>query len=497
MGYQFIHLSGYARSAGAKKVGGHSIFSIVAEAERREGACPHVPEPQPPTLLFGCMPSEAAQQAVAWAEQAKDSRGHALRKDGLCLGAGVITWPSERSPEEWGAYRDSSIAWLEAKHGNRLLSVVEHLDEPHKHIHYYLIPQEGERFDVLHPGRAAAAAAKVAGAKKGDQNRAYIDAMRAWQTDFHREVSQHHGLTRLGPRRRRLTRAEWKAEQAAAKLMACEITRMERAGELVGLAQGNLEQATQLAEVEAERHKKARRELEEIIMEVKKQDKQRAKEIHQTAQDRISAGRMSVERQKIWEKKREEFLSPPKELSYNQAERRQELARKYDYLMYPQDIRRRAVNASRQGGEALRQIEHALREAREKERQWDRQVDYLRDQAAAIKPWQLLEKVRVSSELREAEAALAAARAEQKSLALAEKKLIASCPVEVVTRYRYSKEEEREKAIAELLRREVSEVEAERREEAAEAKARNERMAMRPTMPKLKKPGGWEPPSPG
>lgn len=495
MGYQFIHVSCYARVAGVKKVGGHSIFSIVAEAERREGDCPHIEAPQPPILIFGCRPSEAAAQAVEWADESKDAMGRGTRKDGLCLAAGVITWPSDRPEAEWAEYRDCSVKWLQKQHGKRLLSVVEHTDEAHRHIHYYMVPQPGERFDVLHSGRAAAAAAKAAGAKKGDQNRAYIDAMRAWQADFHREVSQHHGLTRLGPRRRRLTRAEWRAEQSVAQHQACELARLERAGELVDLAQGNLEQAAHLAEVEAERHKKARRELEEIIMEVKKQDKQRAKEIHQTAQDRISAGRMSIERQKIWEKKRDEFLIPPKELSYNQAERRRELARKYDYLMYPAEVRRQAVETSRQGGEALRRIEDGQREAGKAENQWDRQVDYLRGQAAELKPWHLLEKARVSSKLREAEAALAAARAEQKSLALAEKKLIASCPVEVVARYRYSQEEEREKAIAELLRREVSEAEAERRE-AAEAKERHERMAMRPAPAKEKKPGGWSPPRP-
>lgn len=492
-GYQFLHLDSWARSKGGGKK--WNAAEIVAEAERDPEACHHIDIPCPPQLLFGDRPRQALEEAEAWATQAQDAQGRRLRKDGCMLAAGVITWPDSQPTPEWASFRDSSIEWLKKKYEKRLLSVVEHVDERHPHIHFFCVPRPGERFGAVHVGKAAID--HVRGQKGGSKkrNEAYRDAMRQWQDDFHEEVGKFHGLTRLGPGRRRLTRGEWKAEQAAAKLMACEMAKLERGGALIDLAQGNLEQAAQMAEVEAERHKKARRELEEIIMEVRKQDKQRAKEIHQTAQDRMSAGRMSIERQKIWEKKRDEFLIPPKELSYNQAERRRELARKYDYLMYPQDVRRRAVETSRQGGEALSRIEHARREGREAESKWDRQVDYLRDQATELKPWQLLEKARMSSKLREAEAALAAARAEQKSLALAEKKLIASCPVEVVARYRYSQEEEREKAIAELLRREVSEAEAERRE-AAEAKERHERMAMRPTPAKEKKPGGWSPPRP-
>ncbi len=495
-GYQFHHLESYARVAGAGKAGGHSIYTIAAEAERQEGACDHVPSPQPPTLLYGCMPSEAAQQAAVWAEHAKDSRGHALRKDGLCLGAGVITWPSERSPEEWEAYRDSSISWLLAKHGNRLLSVVEHHDEPHKHIHYYLIPQAGERFDVLHPGRAAAAAAKAAGAKKGDQNKAYKDAMRQWQADFHREVSAHHGLTRLGPQRRRLTRAEWKAEQGEAERQAAEAARLARSTELVDLQRENLAQATALTEARAERLAQDRRALQEIIQQAQRESAVRAKQIRAQASAAFQSSIDSRRRREEWQRQRPGLTSsPPTGLTYAQIERRRELAAWWNWLEDPADIRRRSVEASRQGREALRQIEERLRQAREAERRADAQAREVQERLAGLKPLQIFEKTRLASELQAAEKALAEAKAEQKRLAVDEKKLLSACPAEVVAKYQHSQEAEREKALAELLRREAQEIEGERRREEAEAKARGERRAMRPA-PKPKKPGGWEPPRP-
>ncbi len=479
MGYQFLHLESYARVAGKGKAGGHDLASIAAEAERRPEACQHIGQPQPPTLIFGCMPTEAAAAAQAWAEQASDARGHALRKDGLALAAGVISWPEDRPQEEWPAYRNEAMEWLKKQYGPRLLSIVEHKDEPYLHIHFYAVPLPGERFDLLHPGRAAALQAKAAGIKKGGQNESYKAAMRSWQDDFFQQIASRHGLTRLGPRRRRISRAAWKAEQAAAQLMACKMSRLKRSGELVALAQGNLTQAAKLAEDEAERHKKARQELNEIIMQVKKQDKQRAKEIYQTSQDRIAAGRVSNERQKAWEKRRDEFLLPPAGLSYNQAERRRTFAKEYDFLMWPEDIRRHAVEASRQGGDALHQIKVDRRKARESQNSAEGQLYHLQERISECKSWQIFEKIKLAAELRKIEARIAVTKAEQKRLAHVEKKLISSCPSDVVEKYRHRKEEEREKAIAELLRREAEEAEAERRE-TTEAKERREWMAMRP-----------------
>jgi hypothetical protein len=111
------------------------------------------------------------------------------------------------------------VAWLREQYGPRLRSIVEHTDEANPHLHFYAVPLPGERFEVLHPGRSAAAKKAQEGAKKGAQNAAYKAAMRGWQDDFS-NVAARFGLARLGPGKRRLTRGAWKAEQEQARSLA-------------------------------------------------------------------------------------------------------------------------------------------------------------------------------------------------------------------------------------------------------------------------------------
>src|SRR5450830_132706 len=186
MGFQFIHIEGYARTAGKGKAGGHTVASILAEASRSPDACPHIAKPQPPILLFGCPLAEVAAMAEAWAESARDSIGRKLRKDGLCLLGGVVSAPDDMTPEQWEGMKRAALDYL--NRDERLVSAVEHADESYRHIHFYKLAGAGQRFETLHPGRAAAAAAKEAGAVKGEQNAAYRKAMRALQDDFFAEV---------------------------------------------------------------------------------------------------------------------------------------------------------------------------------------------------------------------------------------------------------------------------------------------------------------------
>lgn len=210
----------------------------------------------------------------------------------------------------------------------------------------------------------------------------------------------------------------------------------------------------------------------------------------------FQVGVESRKRQREWEKQRPMLLHPPAgSLTYEQTERRRELVQNYDWLRYQEDVRRRAVEASRQGGEALRQIEERQRQAREAARLRECEIREIQERLESLKPLQFFEKARLSNELQAAEKALTEAKADQKRLDLTEKKLLLSCPSEVVARYQHGKEDEREKALTELLRREAAEAEAERRREEAEAAARKERLALRPVA-RPKKPGEWSPPSP-
>ena len=42
----------------------------------------------------------------------------------------------------------------------------------------------------------------------------FIAASKAFQDDYHAQVAIHCGMARLGPKKQRLTRAEWKAQKA-------------------------------------------------------------------------------------------------------------------------------------------------------------------------------------------------------------------------------------------------------------------------------------------
>lgn len=230
MGYQFIHLDSYARTGSKqlrkdKKTGRvtetrkWSARDIAAEAERVPDACRHVEHPLPPVVLHGCMPSEAVLLAEQWAAESKDALGRSLRKDGLCLAAGVVSLPAAQK-DDWPLFREATVAWLREQYGERLRSVIEHTDEEHPHLHFYAVPLAGERFEAVHIGRQAAARSAQDGGQKGAQNAALKTAMRAWQDDFGGAVGSRFGLARLGPKRRRLPRAAWQAEQAQARALA-------------------------------------------------------------------------------------------------------------------------------------------------------------------------------------------------------------------------------------------------------------------------------------
>lgn len=217
-GAQFKHIETYGRKASKRASCRWSAQDIADEAERKPSACHHVKEPKPPALLYGVMPNAAVKRAHEWAAQAKDVRGSKLREDGLCIVAGVVSAPP--GFQLWEPYRDASIENLKMLHGDRLLSVVEHTDEAYAHIHFYLVPRDGETVDDIHVGIKARNTVKYAKQKTGDQNAAYIAAMQKFQDDHHEQVASKFGLTRFGPKRERLSRQEWEAQKAAAELTA-------------------------------------------------------------------------------------------------------------------------------------------------------------------------------------------------------------------------------------------------------------------------------------
>lgn len=112
---------------------------------------------------------------------------------------------------------------IEHSGGCYMMSVV-HWDEKQLHAHLFALDPVKGRVNHLHPGVAAKQAfaddLRNAALSKKDRNsggnRAYCDAMREWQDTLHNEVFKVHGLLRTGPRRERLSRADWQQSKTAA-----------------------------------------------------------------------------------------------------------------------------------------------------------------------------------------------------------------------------------------------------------------------------------------
>jgi hypothetical protein len=228
--FQFAHIDSYSRvTPKVGKTGAHSVHSIVAEASRVSGSVPHIQNPQSPVHLYGAPLEDLEAACDTWASTIKDTRGHKLRKDALCLLAGVISARAGIESETWNKIKEDSITWLRKKYGDRLKTVVEHVDENNPHIHFYCIPLAGERFDQIHDGKREVAAFK--GRTKGQQNAAYQQAMRKWQDEFSADVGVPNGMSRFGPRKRRLSRAAWKQEQRAHEHIASSLAASEKVKE--------------------------------------------------------------------------------------------------------------------------------------------------------------------------------------------------------------------------------------------------------------------------
>lgn len=244
MGYQFVHLSSYARKADAQ---GRGTAFILAEARRDPAASVHVANPSPPVIVYGVGVAEVEALHDAAAEAArtvpKAGTPRKLRQDHKTLHTVIASHPytmeevradpAKRAEVE--VWEKRTIGWLRSQYGDDLKSVVRHEDESHYHIHGYVVPTDDPEMRALrhHPGVTAKRAAMAAGpgaaedskalSKRGDA--AYKGAMRAWQDSYHEVVGIPCGLARLGPRRRNLPRGEWQREKAQAKALQAALDR--------------------------------------------------------------------------------------------------------------------------------------------------------------------------------------------------------------------------------------------------------------------------------
>lgn len=241
-GYQFIHVETYNNQSVSGRA---SMDSIVNEVMRVDGYCPHVYQPQTPEVLLGLDPRQLPKIALERVKSAKDKKGRKVRKDAPLLLAGVISISAE-SDLDFKKFLSLSLAFLKRNYGQNLMSVVLHLDEghpcAHPHLHFYAIPSnKNGRFSMaeIHPGIRARN--ECVGKGYSQKANAYKKAMRAYQDLFYDQVGFKLGLTRLGPRVQRLTRKEWKAQQAQAQALSAKHSALTRKQREINKAQKSIE----------------------------------------------------------------------------------------------------------------------------------------------------------------------------------------------------------------------------------------------------------------
>lgn len=228
MGFQFVHLETYARKTDTR---GRSVGYVLDEASRAPEASLHVDAPEPPEVVVGLSLDElrALHDSRVDVARVVDSKGKEkrVRVDQHTLATIVASHPGG-SPEEVARWERLTVKWLQATYGDRLASVVRHVDEGHPHVHAYVLPEGEMRARAFHPGVHAKEAARRDAVAAGDDaktaNRkgdvAYKHAMRGWQDGYWQQVGLPCGLARIGPGRRRLSRDGWKAEQDQVRRVA-------------------------------------------------------------------------------------------------------------------------------------------------------------------------------------------------------------------------------------------------------------------------------------
>lgn len=289
MSAQFLRISCYGRAPRKGQPSWSCIDGTTQEGERLPAACGHVKAPSRPSLLHGVLPTAAGEEAIGRAATAVDAMGRRLRKDGIALLAGVVSYPGERrllesDIGEFDHYRWwlwEVVDWLKAEFGDHLRSVVEHTDERYPHLHFYVVPTlSAERrlnIHAIHPGYRAKFEAAAEGQAKKAQDAAYRRGMRDLQDRFHAAIGRKFGHSRFGSRRRRIAREvqleKNRLEEERAKLQMAadrEIVEAETAArvEAYDVYADRLRQMTELVGLESERRLAAEHELEALRAKV-------------------------------------------------------------------------------------------------------------------------------------------------------------------------------------------------------------------------------------
>ncbi len=214
LGNQFAHIDTFARKPKAGDTGVKwSALDVLAEAVRAPGHCGHVDAPKPPRVVAGMHPAELSATLDKMLEGRLVAGRSRPRGDVHVLAGAVYSWPEHvdyADQDRLQAWIDDTLKW-HAQEVGPVDSAVLHFDESFPHIHVYTVSADARS---LSPGWRAKRAVLGMGGKNRAAHEAYQEAMRVWQDSYFLGVGAFHGLERLGPRRQRLRRGEWRAAKS-------------------------------------------------------------------------------------------------------------------------------------------------------------------------------------------------------------------------------------------------------------------------------------------
>lgn len=285
-GPQFIHLQSFSRK---QNKGGQSVGQVLAEAARAPEFSQHIETPKPPNLVFGITPEEVHHKHdelisnghvdVVKSDGTSAQRG--IRKDRHTLLTAVASYPllsaqvleGSKDRQAYQDWVELNLRWLQEMFGDRLVSVVEHMDEEHPHLHAFILPIGDTSCSArqLNPAWAEKEEAETLARKNGRPakeavklgNLAYRAKGRDLQDDYFQKVGIPAGLTRTGPKRERLSRQQWKARKEAARREAELLRQMSDRLEVLDAGQVSFEAAAD----EKTKELAAKFELAEALMD--------------------------------------------------------------------------------------------------------------------------------------------------------------------------------------------------------------------------------------
>lgn len=187
-----------------------SARAVVGEVIREAPEfCRHVQHPQPPRPLWGKRPEELVEWYADLVVAAKLNdeeltiKGRIFKRHQrstvpvLLAAVASFPGPPDDMNRAYRRWRLHVVAWAKRRYRHRLVSVVEHVDEGHGHIHIIAADPNGAPARLLHAGYAAVAKAKAAGAVSSTLGEVYRAGCRALQDDFWRRVGSRCGLDRV------------------------------------------------------------------------------------------------------------------------------------------------------------------------------------------------------------------------------------------------------------------------------------------------------------